>query len=178
MKTWSNHGLQRTRPSRSGCSRTTSWAGSLSLDRPGLGWSGSRQMLSTVREISVRFQCSHHAPRDGMSSRRSVTTTILRQSFLERCLLKDPKVPQEPPEEHEYDDRADAPSAQLFGAITCSQTPQQLAHIIAPRVATRQASRRKLIAIGLLYARAGVAARRRGHRRQRVRTVHRLRGAD
>ncbi len=28
-----NHALQRTRPSHSGCNRTPSWAGSLSLGR-------------------------------------------------------------------------------------------------------------------------------------------------
>ena len=30
---WPNHALQRTRPSRRGCNRTPSWAGSLSLGR-------------------------------------------------------------------------------------------------------------------------------------------------
>jgi hypothetical protein len=30
---WSNHALQRTRPSRSGCNPRVLWAGSLSLGR-------------------------------------------------------------------------------------------------------------------------------------------------
>ena len=34
--TWPNHALQRTRPSRSGCNRGVSWAGSLSLGSLGV----------------------------------------------------------------------------------------------------------------------------------------------
>ena len=50
-----NHALQPNRPSRSGCNRTPSWAGSLSLGRYSLSSSGCYQ-LSMVLLIENDYE--------------------------------------------------------------------------------------------------------------------------
>jgi hypothetical protein len=51
--TWPNHALQRTRPSRPGCKRTPSWAGSLSLGR---STGEMRQVLGGLRVCTTGDQ--------------------------------------------------------------------------------------------------------------------------
>ena len=94
---WPNHALQRTRPSRCGCSRGPSWAGSLSLGRcPEISFnsipsdpakrSSSHRMSQffarrLFRQVSLVERALGDRVRGGSARHRGTGSTIIRPSL-------------------------------------------------------------------------------------------------